>query len=147
MIKYLTALFVTIYPLANYAQSNTDSADIIALLEKEAATWRSGDAKVHADCWVIRPYSRILISTTEAKVIDLDPNFMLNPPSNMLGNGGRAILTNHKIGITGNSAWVSHDEESISKEGKSTYSYEVRLLEKINGAWKLVGQSVHQYRK
>jgi len=58
-----------------------------------------------------------------------------------------AILTNHKIGITGNSAWASHDEESISKEGKSTFSYEVRLLEKINGAWKLVGQSVHQYKK
>lgn len=132
----------------SFAQSSKeDSLAIVNLLEKEASTWRIGDKKGHAECWAIRPYSRILISTTDARVIDLDPKVMLNPPDQLIGNGGKAILSNIKLGVTGNSAWVSHDEESISKEGSSTFSYEVRLLEKINGAWKLVGQSVHQYKK
>ncbi len=107
MIKYLILLSLITCSIDNYAQSNTDSADIIALLEKETATWRAGDEKAHANCWAIRPYSRILISTTEAKVIDLDPNFMLNPPANMLGNGGRAILTNRNIPKTDTSVHSS----------------------------------------
>lgn len=65
----------------------------------------------------------------------------------MTGNGGNAIISKLKMGITGESAWVSHDEESITKDGISTFSYEVRLLEKVKGEWKLVGQSVHQYKK
>jgi len=27
-----------------------------------------------------------------------------------------------------------------------TYSHEIRLLEKINGNWKLVGQTIHVYK-
>lgn len=140
-------LFATMVANSFAQSSKEDSLAIVNLLEKEASTWRIGDKKGHAECWAIRPYSRILISTTDARVIDLDPKVMLNPPDQLIGNGGKAILSNIKLGVTGNSAWVSHDEESISKEGSSTFSYEVRLLEKINGAWKLVGQSVHQYKK
>ncbi|HAO50347.1 MAG TPA: endo-arabinase [Runella sp.] len=147
MLKSTFVLLFATMITNSFAQSNKDSLAIVNLLEKEAATWRIGDKKGHADCWAVRPYSRILISTTDARVIDLDPQIMLTPPDQLIGNGGKAILSNFKIGITGNSAWVSHNEESISKEGGSTFSYEVRLLEKVNGAWKLVGQSVHQYKK
>jgi hypothetical protein len=62
-----------------------------------------------------------------------------------MGNGGVSVNTNYKMNITGNNAWVSHNEESTSKEGKKTFSYEIRILEKINGQWKLVAQSIHQY--
>jgi hypothetical protein len=31
-------------------------------------------------------------------------------------------------------------------DGKKSYSYEIRILEKIDGQWKLVGQSIHLYR-
>jgi hypothetical protein len=147
MQKSLFTALLTMMLASSYGQSSKDSLAIVSLLEKEAATWRAGDIKAHAECWQIRPYSRILISTTDARVIDLSPNVMINPPANLLGNGGKAILSKIKMGITGNSAWVNHDEESVSKEGVSTFSYEVRLLEKIKGEWKLVGQSVHQFKK
>lgn len=147
MQKSLFTALLTMMLAGSYGQSSKDSLAIVSLLKKEAATWRAGDIKAHAECWKIRPYSRILISTTDARVIDLSPNVMITPPANLLGNGGKAILSKIKIGITGNSAWVNHDEESVSKEGVSTFSYEVRLLEKIKGEWKLVGQSVHQFKK
>lgn len=44
-----------------------ESAAIQALLEKESTTWRAGDFKAHADCWHIRDYSKILVSTTSAR--------------------------------------------------------------------------------
>lgn len=147
MKKIIIAVIFTFTFISSYAQFKKDSVAIVSLLEKEAATWRVGDVKGHADCWQIRPYSRILISTTDGRVLDLDPQIIVNPPSNMTGNGGKAIISKMKMGITDNSAWVSHDEESVTKDGVSTYSYEVRLLEKIKGEWKLVGQSVHQYKK
>ncbi|AHJ95422.1 hypothetical protein [Hymenobacter swuensis] len=46
----------------------------------------------------------------------------------------------------GSTAWVSHEEESTAKNGQKTYSHEVRMLEKVGGQWKLVGQSIHQYK-
>ena len=51
------------------------------------------------------------------------------------------------MSISKNNAWVSHDELSTDVEGKRTWSYEIRLLEKVNEQWKLVGQSLHIYKR
>jgi hypothetical protein len=147
MKKYILTALLAGMLASSFAQAKKDSVAIINLLEKEAATWRSGDIKAHADCWYIRPYSRILISTIDNGVIDAPISFIVNPSADMVGKGGKAIISNVKMGITGKAAWVSHNEESISSDGKSTFTYEVRLLEKINRKWRLVGQSVHAYKK
>jgi hypothetical protein len=147
MQKKLLCALLTCALVSCFAQSKKDSIAIINLLEKEAATWRVGDIKAHAECWQIRPYSRILISTLDGRVLDVPPSVIVNPTPNMAGNGGKAIISNVKMGITGKSAWVSHEEESVSKDGISAFTYEVRLLEKIKGQWRLVGQSVHAYKK
>jgi hypothetical protein len=132
--------------LLTYGQKKDESAKIISLLEKESATWRSGDGKGHADCWHIQPYSRILISTGNGTALDIPPAAMKNTDPAAMGNGGSSINTNYKMTIQKNSAWVSHDEVSTSKDGIKSYSYEIRLLEKIKGEWKLVGQSIHVYK-
>jgi hypothetical protein len=64
-----------------------------------------------------------------------------------MGNGGFAVNSNYKMSISNSNAWVSHDEISTDKDGKRTWSYEIRLLEKIKGKWKLVGQSLHIYKR
>ena len=123
-----------------------DSAAIVRLLKKEAATWRSGDVRAHADCWEIRPYSRILASLADGQSFDVPPSWILHPPENLAGNGGHAVLSNFKMSIQADNAWVSHDEVSVSKDGKESYSREIRILEKVNNQWKLVGQSTHGYQ-
>lgn len=142
-MKHLILLSISLFFL-NPLFSMSDSLAIQQLLEKESATWRSGDFQAHADCWHIQPYSRILVSTTDGKTYDVPPALMKDPKTPM-GDGGTSYNSNYHMSIHGDHAWVSHDEVSISKDGHKTYSHEIRILEKIEGAWKLVAQSIHQY--
>ena len=122
-----------------------ESATIIKLLEKESATWRTGDFKGHAGCWHIQPYSKILISTGDGTFLDIPPAAMIDPATKM-GDGGSSSNSNYQFSIHADNAWVSHQEESIAKDGVKTYSYEIRMLEKVDGQWKLVGQTIHVYK-
>lgn len=146
MRKLFLLLFIAAIATTNVYSQSTDEAAIKALLEKESATWRSGDVRAHADCWVIKPYSRILISTGNGDALDLPPEMMINPPAGMIGEGGTSANTNYRMNVNEKNAWVSHDEVSTAKDGKKSYSYEFRILEKIDGHWKLVGQSIHIYK-
>lgn len=128
------------------SQKSDESANIKKLLEKESATWRARDGRGHADCWYIQPYTRILISTPEGITLDIPPNAMTNINPESMGNGGYSVNTNYKMGIHENNAWVSHDEVSTAKDGIKSYSHEIRMVEKIDGKWKLVGQSIHIYK-
>jgi TolB protein len=132
--------------LVGQAYSQQDSVAIVQLLEKEGATWRLGDIKGHADCWADRPNGSIFISTADGRSLGLAPSVMINPTASMVGGGGFSIHSNYKMSIGGQTAWVSHDEVSIAKDGHETLSREVRLLEKIENKWKLVGQSAHFYK-
>lgn len=128
------------------AQTTSDTTAIKQLLEKESATWRSGDVQGHAACWHIQPYSKILVSTTDGKCYDVPPATMLHPSATSVGKGGSAVNSNYTFSIHGNDAWVSHDEASTATNGTVTYSHEIRILEKINNEWKLVAQSIHLYK-
>nr|WP_315183447.1 endo-arabinase [uncultured Flavobacterium sp.] len=146
MKQKLTLCLLIAISLAGYSQKTDEAESIKKLLEKESATWRAQDSKGHTECWHIQPYSRILVSTLEGKTYDVLPAAMIDTKPEAMGNGGFAVQTNYKMSINGDTAWVSHDEESTSKEGKKTLSYEIRMLEKIKNQWKLVGQSIHIYK-
>ena len=145
-MKWTTSFYlILMINMVSYSQNSDEASVIKKLLEKESATWRASDSKGHGECWHIQPYSRILISTPEGITMDIPPTAMINANPNAMGNGGFSVNTNYKMSISENNAWVSHDEESTAKDGKKTFSYEIRLLEKIEGQWKLVGQSIHLY--
>ncbi len=145
-MKFILLSSLLIFTLLNSCQSHMDeSTAIIQVLEKESATWRAGDFQGHADCWHIQPYSKILISTGDGTVLDIPPAAMVDPATSM-GDGGSSSNSDYKMSIHADNAWVSHQEVSISKDGAKTYSQELRLLEKINGQWKLVGQSIHVHK-
>lgn len=138
-MKYLPLLF-----LLACQQPMNDTQAIQQLLEKESATWRAGDFQGHSECWHIQPYSKILVSTITGQCFDVPPAAMKDPAAPM-GDGGSSSNSNYQMSIQGDHAWVSHNEVSIAKDGTKTYSHEIRMLEKVGGAWKLVGQSIHQY--
>lgn len=75
------------------------------------------------------------------------PEMMIHPGPGNMGKGGTCVNSNYKISIHRIGAWVSHNEESISADGTKSYSKEIRMLEKVDGKWKLVGQSIHLYNK
>src|SRR6201992_2222571 len=130
-MKKIISICLLFIGVTSYGQWVNEEQAIKQLLERESSTWRSGDAKGHADCWKIQPYSRIVISTADGKMFEVPPATMANPPASMLGKGGTFANSNYKISVMGNSAWVSHNEESVSKDGKKSYSVEFKMLEKI----------------
>lgn len=129
------------FSMLGFSQVN-DSAAIVKLLEKESATWRSGDSTAHAECWQIEPYSTVLIMTADGKSFSIPAEKLVHASSAMMGKGGTSKNTNYKMSINGNAAVVTHNEASTSANGAVTHSFEVRLLEKINGEWKLTGQII-----
>jgi hypothetical protein len=145
-MKKLLCLCFTFIVAANVvAQIPNDTIAIKQLLEKESSTWREGDVDGHAACWHLQPYSKVLVSTTNGKFYDVPVNNLIHPSKDMMGKGGTAINSNYLFSVHGNNAWVSHDEKSITKEGGISYSHEIRILEKIDGKWKIVAQSIHMY--
>lgn len=141
--KLLLSLLLSL-TIINCCAQTADSLAIKTVLEKESSTWRSGDAVAHASCWHIQPYSRILISTPQGATYDVPPQNMVNIALPM-GHGGSSKNSNYKMSINSKTAWVSHNEVSLSTTGEKTYTYEIRMLEKIKNEWKIVGQSIHVY--
>jgi hypothetical protein len=83
------------------------------------------------------------VSAGNGKVFDLDPDVIFNPSVTSIGVVDfRYILILNLVSI--NTAWVKHDEVSISKDGERSYTKE-RFLEKVSNKWKLVGQTGHHY--
>lgn len=144
--KLSICILISLFAMESKAQ-NSESESIKRLLEKESATYRSGDCKAHASCWYIQPYSRILVSTIDGKTYDVPPSEMVKISEDTTPRGGSSKNLDYKMSINRNTAWVSHNEESTAKDGTISYSYEIRLLEKIKKEWKLVGQSIHMYKK
>jgi len=145
-MKFLQLSFIALFiSHITLAQTANDTTAIKQLLEKESAAWRAGDIQAHASCWHIQPYSKILVSTPAGKTYDIPPALMIQPKADAMGKGGSSVNTNYLMSIHGDDAWVSHDEVSTAKDGTKTYSHEIRILEKIDNEWKLVGQSIHAY--
>lgn len=142
--KLTLCLFFT-YAFA-HSQTSNDSMAIVKLLEKAAITFRSGDADAYADCWHVQPYSVIFISAADGKAITI-PAESLGKSSSSMGQGGFATVTNYRMSIHNENGWTSFDEVSTAKDGTKSYSYEMWMVEKMNGEWKLVAASMHFYKQ
>jgi hypothetical protein len=58
------------------------------------------------------------------------------------------VKTDHFVHINGTSAFASHEQIFIDRQtGDKTYSHEIRVLAKVDGAWKIHVSNVHQYKK
>ena len=51
------------------------------------------------------------------------------------------------MSIHNDNGWVSFDEISTAKDATKTYSYEMWMVEKITGEWKLVAASMYFYKQ
>ena len=141
MKSILFFICVAVFPSHGFCQTN-DSTKIVHLLEKESATWRSGDSTAHEACWQIKPYSTVIVMTADGKTFSVPADKIIHPSTGTMGKGGTSLNTNYNISIHGNTALVTHNETSISTNGSVSHTYEVRMLEKINGQWKLTGQII-----
>lgn len=134
-------VFAAGFATHGFCQMN-DSTAIVRLLEKESATWRSGDTSAHAACWQIEPYTSIIVMTPDGKTFAVPVDKIVHPAPGTMGHGGISKNSNYSMSIHGTTALVTHNETSTSANGAVNHTYEVRMLEKINGQWKLTGQII-----
>jgi hypothetical protein len=144
MKNLLFALLFIACATALSAQSAEELA-IQKVCEAETRAWLAKDVATYNNCWEIRPYSRIMVTTEDGQTISMAGDQLKSASADVMGGGGTVTNTNYQIHIEGNTAWAMYDEVKTNDKG-SYPSYEVRLLEKINGAWKIVGISVHHYK-
>ncbi len=141
-MKNILIFFLVMIVAKNSFSQSRDSSLIVKLLEKESSTWRTGDAAAHAACWKIEPYSTVIIMSAEGKTFSIPADKLANAPKESMGKGGSSKNSNYRMSINGNTALVTHNETSTSVAGAVNHTFEVRMLEKINGDWKLTGQII-----
>lgn len=141
---FLLASFMLLSLTAVFAQS-ADEAAIKKVIEAETAAWHAGDLKAQMACWQVQAYSRGLISAGGGAHYDLSAE-MMKKSQPLTPTGATSTNTNYLISVKGDMAWSSHDQVNTEKDGSKTFSHEMRILEKIGGAWKIVGMSVHVYK-
>lgn len=143
MRKILVGLLL-LCSLLVHAQS-ADEMAIQKVCETETRAWLAADATTFNNCWQVRPYTRILVTTEEGQTMAISADQMKAVTASAMGGSGTFVNSNYLFHIEGNSAWVTYDEVKTDAKGAHP-SHEMRLLEKANGQWKIVGMSVHHYK-
>ncbi len=144
MKKHLLIILFGSLSMLAFAQTS-DESDIKKVCEAETRAWLEKDATTFNNCWQQRPYSRIIVTTEEGQTISIRSDQMAAATVENMGGGGTFANSNYQIHVEDNSAWATYDELKTDAAGPHP-SYEIRLLEKVNGAWKIVGMSVHHYK-
>jgi hypothetical protein len=144
---FLLASLALLSTTIAFAQS-ADEAAIKKVIEAETAAFQAGALELWKSFWQIQPYTRALSTGADGTHFDITQEMLKNPPPGVLGRGSSCANTNYLTHISTNSdmAWSSFDQVETRKDGTKAYAHQMRILEKINGAWKLVGSSVHWYK-
>ncbi len=144
----ITLAFLAINLCAAMAQ-NEDAA-IRKAIEEETITFHTNaDRNVFLSYWNITDATVMLysgggnvVSLTGAQMNDATKNGTIPPV-----DGSVASYENFLVRSSGNVAWASFTQQDTKKDGtKTPRMQQFRLMEKINGAWKITSSSVHELK-
>ncbi len=86
MLFPLLFLFASL--LTTQGQTTADEAAIKAVCEAETRAWLNADTKTFTDCWQVRPYTRILVSTEKGEHFDVPTDGLKTLTAADMGSGG-----------------------------------------------------------
>ena len=144
-------LLSRIQELENRLAESEQLIDAIkTVVEAETKAFHDGNTEGVRASWRFTPQTRAAATTTAGQTLYANSGEELRqfytdlkPTNNTFSNTNYNI----KINSGSNSAWVTYDQTTLDKEGKSSYkSHEFRCMEKVNGVWKIVSLSSHQYK-
>ena len=122
-----------------------DETAIKKVCEAETRTWLDGDKKGHAACWHIQPYSTVMVSLADGTFITATGTELNAVNDQAMGGGGSFANSNYVIRVNGNTAWTTFDQTGADTKGNKMTAKELRVLEKVNGEWKIVVMDAHLY--
>lgn len=138
-------LFLSALLNAMHAQSADETA-IKKVCEAETRTWLDGDKAGHAACWHVQPSSLVMVSLPDGTFITASGSDISATEDQGMGGGGSFTNSNYVIRISGNTAWATFDQTGADTKGNRMTAKELRILEKVNGEWKIVVMDAHLYQ-
>ncbi len=144
----ITLAFLALNLFAATAQ-NEDAA-IRKAIEDETSTFHTNaDRNVFLSYWNITD-GTVMLYSGGGNVVSLTGAQMKAATANgtiPLPDGAVAAYENFVIRSSGNVAWATFTQQDTKKDGTKTAKLqEFRLMEKINGAWKITSSSVHELK-
>lgn len=159
IISYLTTILFSLVLIAGFAQekkgkstsSGNDEAMIKSLIERETKAFFEIDQKTWANCWVHEPYAFwSFADTTDVNSFSgwdkiykgFDNYFKTSAPSS-----SKITRDWLHIKIKGDLAYVRFTQLVRDDNIRRPQQAEVRVLEKINGEWKIACVTVIAMQK
>ncbi|MDB5243211.1 MAG: hypothetical protein JWP57_3836 [Spirosoma sp.] len=133
--------------LTQASAQSADESSIKALLEKQTKAGLTRDAAGMIQTWANVPYASRLVSLPTGKVVfytneDLtQPQQISQMVSRSPGEASEFTHTDYQVRINGASAFVTFISTVSKADGQKQYAHEVRYLEKLQQAWKVVHAS------
>jgi hypothetical protein len=122
---------------------NPEEEAIKAVIEGENAAFNAGDVEKTRSFFNFQPYN-IGVLTTQNGVTYVEAGEKFN---NFYKSFKASKITathyNYNIKINGNTAWETNDQTQMEDGKVLLTSHQMRCLEKVNGAWKIVTFSAH----
>lgn len=140
-----SALLFFAFSLPVLHGQTADETAIKKVCEAETQTWLDGDKKGHAACWHIQPYSLVMVSLPDGTFLTAAGDEIMAVEDKAIGGGGTFANSNYVIRVNGNNAWASFNQTGADTKGNKKTSKELRILEKVNGQWKIVVMDAHLY--
>ena len=133
-------------PLANPVLTpgtTADDAEIIAVINAETQCFAQADFDGWANAWLHDARSHMVLTSSIGQSVLQGWDTVAAHTTHALVHGGgcgmiRFDQTNFQISVEGNTAWVTFDQTAEDKDGGTWDSFETRVLERINGQWKIV---------
>lgn len=120
----------------------TDEAEIIAVITNETQSFANADYEAWASNWVQDERAQnVCVSSIGQSVINGWSEVEAQMKNALVQGGGCGMIefrqTNFRVNVDENTAWVTFDQCAKDKDGGTWDSYETRILERIDGQWKI----------
>jgi Domain of unknown function (DUF4440) len=149
-INFLVCLFFVLSLGSTLAQSADEAAIRTAIEAESAAYHTNSDRSQFISFWQLTPEARLVYSSPSSQNTSLydGKSMQAAVAAGQLPAADQAAreFTNYLIKASGSIGWATFDQKTTTPDGKVSYTHEIRCMEKIGGAWKIVSSSVHQYQ-
>ena len=120
------------------------------ILELEIINFHTNaNRKVYVSYWHIKPETRFVSSSLNGDNLLLTSNdFQTGIANNQFPPADNATcsFSNFVVKADGTTGWATYDIKMVTPDGKEDHIHSFRGLEKINGLWKIITGSEHQYK-
>lgn len=146
-----TLLFTLLFLASSLcsALAQTDEAAIRQVIESESKAFHtSTDRKVFTTYWHVTNDNRMVYSDSTGAYLFRGDEMKAAMAKGELPPADNAAseFSNFLVRADGNIGWATFDQKNTTPDSKSIYTREFRCMEKIDGSWKIISSSIHDYK-